>query len=118
MIKKVLNSPRRQASYAYNRIISLEYQKAAKGGPVHEHAQETRMMLQDFTKIIFPEAFKLEVLLREHIYHAIRVKMYKNIRSKCYWPRMEKDVMLTVEACMACQTHRLSQKRESLRLAL
>ena len=118
MIKKVLNSPRRQASYAYNRIISLDYQKAAKGGPVHEHAQETRMMLQDFTKIIFPEAFKEEVLLREHIYHAIRVKMYKNIRSKCYWPRMEKDVMLTVEACMACQTHRLSQKRELLRLAL
>jgi transposase InsO family protein len=53
-------------------------------------------------QIVMPEKLRKQVLLNAHVGHSGVVVMKKTIRSRMWWPRLDKDVVAMVQKCVGC----------------
>ena len=66
------------------------------------------------TRIIIPNNLRPDMLSRIHEGHLGIEKCKRRARQSVYWPKMNRDIELTVGSCSVCQTHRYKQQKEPL----
>ena len=66
------------------------------------------------TRIVIPEAERVNVLRNLHSSHQGEVRSKQRARQAVYWPGMTADITNAVQGCPQCQNFQASQQREPL----
>ena len=96
---------------------SIEKNKREKGKDYMPFATELCVVgdvVMRGTRVIVPKGSRQIVLTIDHEGHPSIVSMKQRLRTKVWWPKMEKDVEKYVKFCASCQLVGQAEKPEPL----
>lgn len=100
-------------------VIGTIYQYVVHGWPTHKlegehrHFNDKKLELSTHkgcllwgNRVVIPSSLRREVMLLLHANHPGITAMKAIARSFVWWPNLDKEIELCVQACNACQIHR------------
>ncbi|XP_045205850.2 uncharacterized protein K02A2.6-like [Mercenaria mercenaria] len=83
--------------------------------PIKHELSSLRNLVLRGTRIVVPKTLRHEILALGHEGHPGMVLMKQRLRSKLWWPGMDKDIEKFCKECYSCQLVGQSQKPEPMK---
>ena len=110
-----LSASDEELNEVHKAIHSDHWEKAPNYSPVRYELSTIGRLVLRGTRIVIPKSLRTKCIELAHEGHIGIVGTKKNLRTKVWWPKMDKDVEKFVKSCYGCQLVSQSPRPEPLK---